>query len=100
MPYFKQLIAQGIPAELPQRSHTERSRSVNGSENTPAPKRKDILSKDEKILAIRNALRYFPAEWHAELAPEFAKELKEYGRIYMHRFKLPASSWYYAYDSK
>ena len=52
-----------------------------------APKRKDILSKDEKYLAIRNALRYFPKQWHEELAIEFAQELKALGRIYMHRFK-------------
>jgi len=52
-----------------------------------APKRKDILSKDEKKLAIRNALRYFPGKFHAELAPEFAEELEKYGRIYMYRFK-------------
>jgi urocanate hydratase len=49
--------------------------------------RKDILSLEEKKLAIRNALRYFPKEWHAELAPEFVDELKEYGRIYMYRFQ-------------
>ena len=52
-----------------------------------APKRKDILSIEEKKLAICNAIRYFPAEWHAELAVEFANELIEYGRIYMYRFK-------------
>ncbi|MDX9932421.1 MAG: urocanate hydratase, partial [Bacteroidales bacterium] len=51
-----------------------------------APKRKDILTKKEKQLAIRNALRYFPESWHATLAPEFAEELKKYGRIYMYRF--------------
>ncbi|MEL7220531.1 MAG: urocanate hydratase, partial [Bacteroidota bacterium] len=53
----------------------------------PAPRRKDILSRDEKKLAIRNALRYFPAAWHSILAPEFAEELRTYGRIYMHRFR-------------
>lgn len=52
-----------------------------------APKRKDILSKKEKRLALRNALRYFPAELHAELAPEFLKELEDYGRIYMYRLR-------------
>lgn len=81
---FKSLIAQGIPSTLP----AAVTSNTNGSKtNTPAPKRKDILSLEEKKLAIRNALRYFPNEWHAELAPEFAAELKEYGRIYMHRFK-------------
>jgi urocanate hydratase len=52
-----------------------------------APKRKDILSVEEKQLAIKNALRYFPKAWHSELASEFANELKEFGRIYMYRFK-------------
>ncbi len=52
-----------------------------------APKRKDILSKNEKQLAIRNALRYFPKKWHAELSIEFAQELQDFGRIYMYRFK-------------
>ena len=52
-----------------------------------APKRKDILNKDEKELAIRNALRYFPVDWHRELANEFLEELNTLGRIYMHRFK-------------
>jgi urocanate hydratase len=81
---FKSLIAQGIPSTLPDAVTS----NTNGSKtNTPAPKRKDILSLEEKKLAIRNALRYFPKEWHAELAPEFVSELKEYGRIYMHRFK-------------
>lgn len=52
-----------------------------------APKRKDILTAEEKVLALKNALRYFPAKFHAELAPEFAQELKDYGRIYMYRFR-------------
>jgi urocanate hydratase len=52
-----------------------------------APKRKDILNREEKQLAIRNALRYFPPVWHSELAQEFAQELLEFGRIYMYRFK-------------
>lgn len=95
---FKSIIAQGIPTDLPEfvRVPTNPSADVredtnkdltNENKNTPAPKRKDILSLEEKKLAIRNALRYFPKEWHAELAPEFVSELKEYGRIYMHRFK-------------
>ncbi|MCP9198401.1 urocanate hydratase [Gramella sp. GC03-9] len=77
---FKEKILQGIPKELP--SKREYPQGIN-----PAPKRKDILSRDEKQLAIRNALRYFPKEWHAELAREFAQELNDFGRIYMYRFK-------------
>ena len=80
MTSFKEQIQQGIPSTLPpKRTHR--------ADNNPAPKRKDILSDQEKKLALRNALRYFPSEWHTELANEFAQELKEYGRIYMHRFK-------------
>lgn len=79
---FKKLISQGIPDQLPELTHDSAMVSANR-----APKRKDILSIEEKKLAIRNALRYFPAEWHAELAVEFANELIEYGRIYMYRFK-------------
>lgn len=77
---FKQNITQGIPNELP--AQREYPTGINR-----APKRKDILSKEEKKLALRNALRYFPSKWHKELAAEFAEELKEYGRIYMYRFK-------------
>ncbi|MEM9546300.1 MAG: urocanate hydratase [Bacteroidota bacterium] len=77
---FKEKIKQGIPAELPPQ------RNYPGNVNR-APKRKDILSQEEKILAVRNALRYFPKEWHATLASEFYKELNDTGRIYMHRFK-------------
>jgi urocanate hydratase len=79
---FKKLISQGIPNQLPEVTHDPAMASANR-----APKRKDILSIEEKKLGIRNALRYFPAEWHAELAVEFANELIEYGRIYMYRFK-------------
>ena len=85
---FKSLISQGIPNELSALVRVTTNNNVDSRpKNTPAPKRKDILSLEEKKLAIRNALRYFPKEWHAELAPEFVAELKEYGRIYMHRFK-------------
>lgn len=80
MTTFKQQIQQGIPSTLP-------SKRVFKADANPAPKRKEILSAEEKVLALRNALRYFPAKWHAELAAEFSAELKEYGRIYMHRFK-------------
>jgi len=76
---FKEQIQQGIPSELP------RVKSFDATINR-APKRKEILSKEEKELAIRNALRYFDAKHHPILAKEFADELKEYGRIYMHRF--------------
>ncbi len=77
---FQQSILQGIPDPLP----APRPLDSNVSH---APKRKDILSAEEKKLALRNALRYFPKAWHAELAREFANELKEYGRIYMYRFR-------------
>ncbi len=77
---FKEQIQKGIPTELP-------ALKPYPSNANRAPKRKDILSLEEKQLAIRNALRYFPKQWHAELAKEFAQELKAYGRIYMHRFK-------------
>ncbi|WP_026954470.1 urocanate hydratase [Algoriphagus vanfongensis] len=77
---FHQLIKQGISANLP----AKKSRNLEVSH---APKRQDILSKEEKKLALANALRYFPKEWHQELAVEFAEELKEYGRIYMYRFQ-------------
>ncbi len=77
---LQQQIKQGIPVELPQ------AKPYPADANR-APKRKDILSSDEKQLAVRNALRYFPKEWHQELAQEFAEELKSFGRIYMYRFK-------------
>ncbi|MPM04364.1 Urocanate hydratase [bioreactor metagenome] len=77
---FKNAILAGIPNELPA------PKTYNPNANH-APKRKDILTKKEKQLAIRNALRYFPESWHSTLAPEFADELKKYGRIYMYRFK-------------
>src|SRR5210317_1142215 len=77
---FQKEITQGLPEHLPSK------RSVPGDVNR-APKRKDILSAKEKKLALENALRYFPAEWHEALATEFLEELKEFGRIYMYRFK-------------
>ena len=77
---FKEQILEGIPAELPQPR-------LPDSRANRAPKRKDILSNDEKQLAIKNALRYFPAAWHLELGREFAQELIDHGRIYMYRFK-------------
>ena len=79
MTELKKAIIEGIPNEIPDK------RKFN-TKISHAPKRKDILSKDEKKLAIRNALRYFPKNMHSELGPEFAEELKTYGRIYMYRF--------------
>ena len=77
---FKQAIREGIPETLPPLQPYDTS--INH-----APKRKDILSDDEKRLALRNALRYFPKHLHAQLAPEFAEELHHYGRIYMYRYR-------------
>lgn len=77
---FKRLVAEGIPAELP--SPKTFDPGINH-----APRRKDILNSSEKLLALKNALRYFPEKFHRELAGEFARELKEYGRIYMYRFR-------------
>ena len=77
---FQARIKQGIPKELPKK----REYPPGGN---PAPKRRDLLSPQEKKLAVENALRYFPKPWHGELALEFAEELKEHGRIYMYRFK-------------
>ncbi|MDP4290957.1 MAG: urocanate hydratase [Bacteroidota bacterium] len=77
---FQQAILRGIPSELPDPQPYDYS--VNH-----APVRKDILSPDEKRLALRNALRYFEPRHHAVLAPEFADELQKYGRIYMYRFR-------------
>ncbi|MCF8335469.1 MAG: urocanate hydratase [Bacteroidales bacterium] len=77
---FKQAILEGIPDELPE--YKTYDRNINH-----APRRKDILSKDEKKLALKNALRYFDKKHHAVLAKEFAEELELYGRIYMYRFR-------------
>lgn len=81
MDKFQEKILAGIPQDrLPEPKPYDKT--INH-----APKRKDILTAEEKVLALKNALRYFPAKFHAELAPEFAKELKDYGRIYMYRFR-------------
>ena len=77
---FKKEITLGIPDYLPE--HPAYDPNINH-----APKRKDILTPEEKRLALRNALRYFPKKLHAQLAPEFAEELKTYGRIYMYRYR-------------
>ena len=77
---FKQELQAGIPTILPEMPAYDPN--INH-----APKRKDILTPDEKRLALRNALRYFPKHLHAQLGPEFAEELKKYGRIYMYRYR-------------
>lgn len=77
---FQDQIRQGIPTTLPPMPAWDSSLNH-------APKRKEILSDEEKKLALRNALRYFPAHMHAALAPEFKAEFEKYGRIYMYRFR-------------
>ena len=77
---FQQEIRQGIPATLPEMPQYD-------PDINHAPRRKDILTVEQKRLALRNALRYFPRELHAALAPEFADELQKYGRIYMYRYR-------------
>ena len=77
---FKEQILQGIPDELP----TVKTYDINANH---APKRTEILSDDEKKLALRNALRYFETKHHETLIPEFREELEKYGRIYMYRFR-------------
>jgi urocanate hydratase len=77
---FRKEITEGIPTIIPETQ--EYDATINH-----APKRKEVLSTEEKKLALKNALRYFPKEQHRILAPEFAQEMKEYGRIYMLRYK-------------
>nr|WP_198295371.1 urocanate hydratase [Bacteriovorax sp. DB6_IX] len=77
---FKAAILAGIPNELPPKKEYE-------PQINHAPKRKDILNEQEKKLALKNALRYFPKKFHAELLPEFKEELETFGRIYMYRFR-------------
>lgn len=79
---FQSLISAGISAALPDTTPLDPSVAH-------APRRviEGVLSEMDKTMAIKNALRYFPAEWHSTLAPEFAQELKKYGRIYMYRFR-------------
>lgn len=95
---FKELIRQGIPQELP-------NKKTLNPKVSHAPIRRDVLDTNEKKLAIRNALRYFPKKLHKTLAIEFAEELKEYGHIYMYRF-MPDYEMYarniesYPYQSK
>ena len=80
MDNFREKVCEGIPAVIPA------AKPYDSSINH-APRRKEILSLEEKKLALKNALRYFPAEQHGELAPEFARELEDYGRIYMYRYR-------------
>ena len=77
---FQQEILAGIPAALPEAKPYD-------PQINHAPRRKDILTEEQKVLALKNALRYFPQELHEALAPEFAAELKTYGRIYMYRYR-------------
>ena len=77
---FQDEIIAGIPSKLP-------SVKAYDPEVNHAPKRKAILSSKEKELALCNALRYFEPKYHNELMPEFRKELHDYGRIYMYRFR-------------
>ncbi|MGC9374555.1 MAG: urocanate hydratase [Bacteroidales bacterium] len=77
---FQKFVLQGIPDELPEPKPYD-------PEINHAPKRKDILSREEKKLAVKNALRYFDKKHHPVLAKEFAEELEKYGRIYMYRFR-------------
>ena len=77
---FQSEITTGIPSDLP-------ASLPRSADQSHAPVRKDILTAREKELALRNALRYFPKEQHGELAPEFAQELKDFGRIYMYRLR-------------
>lgn len=77
---FQEEIRIGIPDTLPEPKAYDK-------EINHAPKRKEILTDEEKKLALRNALRYFPKHLHAKLAPELLEELHEYGRIYMYRYR-------------
>lgn len=77
---FAEAIQMGIPNELPDPKPYD-------PEINHAPKRKEILTREEKKLALKNALRYFPERFHATLGPEFMEELEKYGRIYMYRFR-------------
>ena len=77
---WQEEILEGLPSYLPEAKPYD-------TKINHAPKRKDILSDSEKALALKNALRYFPKEFHEALAPEFAQELRDYGRIYMYRYR-------------
>ena len=83
---FKELVARGIPDAMPEMPPEE-------ADIFHAPKRPLLLTPEEQVLAVKNALRYFPETWHERLASEFARELREDGRIYMRRFR-PAYPMY------
>ena len=80
MSEFKNSISKGIPEVLP--DFKKRSENISH-----APNRKDSLTTNEKALALKNALRYFPENLHSVLGPEFKEELDRYGRIYMYRYQ-------------
>ena len=77
---WQEEILEGLPSYLPEAKQYD-------TKINHAPKRKDILTDAEKALALKNALRYFPKDLHEALAPEFAQELRDYGRIYMYRYR-------------
>lgn len=83
MTEFQNEILEGIPETLPPSPEWD-------SKANHAPRRKDILTSEEKQLALKNALRYFPSQLHSQLAPEFFKELQDFGRIYMYRYRPKA----------
>jgi urocanate hydratase len=88
---FQNSVKAGIPDDLP-------DPLPYNPEINHAPKRKEILSREEKKLALKNALRYFPAKHHTVLSKEFAQELKDYGRIYMYRFRPDYKIYARRYD--
>ncbi|MFB6257121.1 MAG: urocanate hydratase [Flavobacteriales bacterium] len=88
---LKEMILEGIPDPVPE------PRDLDPTLDH-APKRKESLNEEEKRLALRNALRYFPKEHHPLLAPEFAEELRTHGRIYMHRFRPDIDPQAYSID--
>ena len=77
---MRAFVGEGIPSHLPE--HPGLDMAVDH-----APQRRQILNKNEKILAVKNALRYFPENLHPQLAQEFAQELDDYGRIWMMRYR-------------
>ncbi|MCF8224503.1 MAG: urocanate hydratase [Bacteroidales bacterium] len=77
---FKEAVLEGIPLYLPEKKELN-------TEISHAPVRRQVLSREEKKLALKNALRYFPVKFHRDLAPEFLEELESYGRIYMYRYR-------------
>ncbi len=80
MDQFQKSITEGIPLSIPEHPSVD-------PDISRAPKRKNLLNKEEKLLAVKNALRYFQPHLHEDLLPEFSKELESHGRIYMHRYR-------------